>query len=141
MQGSIIRVAGPVVVAKDLLGAQMYEVVRVGALGLIGEVIRVEGDRVTIQVYEDTAGLRVGDPVESSGAPLQVELGPGLLGSIFDGVQRPLPILREQAGDFISRGITSSAVDRNTKWAFAPSVRAGDAVGPGDLLGTVPDTE
>ncbi len=141
MQGSIIRVAGPVVVAKNLFGAQMYEVVRVGALGLIGEVIRVEGDRVTIQVYEDTSGLRVGDPVEASGAPLQVELGPGLLGSIFDGVQRPLPVLRDQAGDFISRGITSSAVDRTKKWAFTPAVHPGDIVGPGDLLGTVPETE
>src|SRR5574340_1828518 len=117
MQGSIIRVAGPVVAAKDLVGAQMYEVMRVGALGLIGEVIRLEGDRATIQVYEDTSGLRVGDPVEPTGAPLQVELGPGLLGSIFDGVQRPLPVLRVQAGDFISRGITSSAVDRNKKWS------------------------
>src|SRR5512142_2211046 len=108
MQGSIIRVAGPVVIAQNLVGAQMYEVVRVGALGLIGEVIRLEEDRATIQVYEDTSGLRVGDPVVATGSPLQVELGPGLLGSIYDGIQRPLPFLREQAGDFISRGISAS---------------------------------
>jgi len=140
MQGSIIRVAGPVVVAEHLTGAQMYEVVRVGALGLIGEVIRLEGDHATIQVYEDTSGLRVGDTVEATGAPLQVELGPGLLGGIFDGVQRPLPILRDQAGDFIARGISASPVDRSKKWEFAPSVRVGDRVGPGDELGTVPET-
>ncbi len=141
MEGSIIRIAGPVVVARNLLGAQMYEVVRVGALGLIGEVIRLEGDHATIQVYEDTSGLRVGDPVEATGAPLRVELGPGLLGSIFDGIQRPLPILREQSGDFISRGISASAVDRTKKWEFRPAVRVGDLVGPGDVLGTVPETE
>lgn len=141
MQGSIIRVAGPVVVAENLAGSQMYEVMRVGALGLIGEVIRLEGDRATIQVYEDTSGLRVGDPVEARGAPLQVELGPGLLGSIFDGVQRPLPLLRDQAGDFISRGIRADAVDRRKKWEFTPSVRVGDEVEHGDVLGTVPETQ
>ncbi|MDE3089091.1 MAG: V-type ATP synthase subunit A, partial [Chloroflexota bacterium] len=141
MQGSIIRVAGPVVVAQNLTGAQMYEVVRVGALGLIGEVIRLEGDRATIQVYEDTSGLRFGDIIEATGAPLQVELAPGLLGGIFDGVQRPLPTLRDQAGDFIARGITASAVDRNKKWKFTPAVRAGDVVEPGDVLGTVTETE
>lgn len=141
MQGTIIRVAGPVVVAENLVGAQMYEVVHVGALGLIGEVIRLEEDRATIQVYEDTSGLRFGDPVEATGAPLQVELGPGLLGSIFDGIQRPLPFLREQAGDFISRGITALAVDHSKKWEFSPTVSPGDRVGPGDVLGTVPETE
>ncbi len=141
MQGDIVRVAGPVVVAQHLTGAQMYEVVHVGALGLIGEVIRLQGDRATIQVYEDTSGLRVGDPVVATGAPLEVELGPGLLGSIFDGIQRPLPTLRAQAGDFISRGTTASAVDRNKTWEWTPVVRAGDRVGPGDVLGTVAETE
>ncbi len=140
MQGKTIRVAGPVVVAEGLTGAQMYEVMRVGAMGLIGEVIRLEGDRATIQVYEDTSGLRVGDTVEATGAPLQIELGPGLLGSIFDGVQRPLPLLRQQAGDFIARGITMPAIDRSKKWEFMPTVRAGDLVGPGDILGTVAET-
>src|SRR5574341_1288718 len=141
MQGSIIRVAGPVVVAENLAGSQMYEVMRVGALGLIGEVIRLEGDRATIQVYEDTSGLRVGDPIEARGAPLQVELGPGLLGSIFDGVQLPLPLLRYQAVYFISRGIRADAVDRRKNWEFTPSVRAGDEVEHGDVLGTVPETQ
>ncbi|CAG0982475.1 partial V/A-type H+/Na+-transporting ATPase subunit A, partial [Anaerolineae bacterium] len=140
MLGKIIRVAGPVVVAQGLIGAQMYEVMRVGVLGLIGEVIRLQGDRATIQVYEDTSGLRVGDPVEATGAPLQVELGPGLLGSIFDGIQRPLPLLREQAGDFIARGISASAIDRAKKWEFTPTVRAGDLVTAGDILGTVAET-
>jgi V/A-type H+-transporting ATPase subunit A len=140
MQGRITRVAGPVVVAENLIGAQMYEVVRVGALGLIGEVIRIENDRATIQVYEDTAGLRVGDPVEASGAPLQVELAPGLLGSIFDGIQRPLPILRDQTGDFIARGVSVSALDRAIKWQFDPRARVGDRVEPGDWIGTVPET-
>src|SRR5512142_2791195 len=111
MQGTIIRVAGPVVIAQDLVGAQMYEVMRVGPVGLIGEVIRLEGDRATIQVYEDTSGLRVGDPVSATGALLQVELGPGLLASIYDGIQRPLPVLRDQSGDFISRGISASPLD------------------------------
>ncbi len=140
MRGSIIRVAGPVVVAENMLGAQMYEVVRVGAMGLIGEVIRLESDRVTIQVYEDTSGLRVGNPVEATGAPLQVELGPGLLGSIFDGVQRPLPLVRDQVGDFIARGVTADAVDRKKKWDFTPSVGVGNAVEPGDELGSVAET-
>jgi V/A-type H+-transporting ATPase subunit A len=140
MQGSIVRVAGPVVVAENLIGAQMYEVARVGALGLIGEVIRLEGDRATIQVYEDTAGLRVGDPVETTGAPLQVELGPGLLGSIFDGIQRPLPFVRDQVGDFVARGVSAPALDRSQRWEFTPLVRAGDAVFPGDILGTVEET-
>ncbi|MBI5030600.1 MAG: V-type ATP synthase subunit A [Chloroflexi bacterium] len=138
--GTLTRVAGPVVVAENLVGAQMYEVIRVGALGLIGEVIRLEGSCATIQVYEDTSGLRVGDPVQATGAPLQVELGPGLLGSIFDGIQRPLPLVREQAGDFIARGITATAIDRIKKWDFTPLVRAGDQVKPGDILGTVAET-
>ncbi|MBI5649960.1 MAG: V-type ATP synthase subunit A [Chloroflexi bacterium] len=140
MRGAITRVAGPVVVAENLIGAQMYEVVRVGALGLIGEVIRIEGDGATIQVYEDTAGLRVGDPVAASGAPLQVELAPGLLGSIFDGIQRPLPVLRDQTGDFIARGVTAPALDRAVKWQFTPIARAGDVLEPGDLIGSVPET-
>jgi V/A-type H+-transporting ATPase subunit A len=140
MRGTIIRVAGPVVVAENLRGAQMYQVARVGALGLIGEVIRLEGDRATIQVYEDTAGLQVGDPVETTGAPLQVELGPGLLGSIFDGIQRPLPFVRDQVGDFIARGVSAPALDRTKRWEFTPRVRAGEHVQPGDILGTVAET-
>ena len=141
MQGTIMRVSGPVVVAQHLAGTQMYEVVRVGDLGLIGEVIRLEGDRATIQVYEDTSGLEVGDAVEATGGPLQVELGPGLLRSIFDGIQRPLPVLRQLGGDYISRGVAADALDRSIRWPFTPLVHAGDVVGPGDTLGTVPETQ
>ena len=103
-QGTLIRIAGPVVVAENLQNVSMYDVVYVGRLRLVGEVIRLSGDLATIQVYEDTGGLRVGEPVFASGNPFTVELGPGLLGAIFDGIQRPLPTLRQQQGDFITRG-------------------------------------
>jgi V/A-type H+-transporting ATPase subunit A len=136
----IIRVAGPVVVARGLRGVHIYDVVYVGHLKLVGEVIRLEDDLATIQVYEDTGGLRVGEPVLSSGGPFMVELGPGLLSSIFDGVQRPLPILREQQGDFIVRGGTAPALDRQKLWPFEPRVRAGDQVSSGDILGIIPET-
>lgn len=138
--GTIIRIAGPVVVAAGLGGVHMYDVVYVGHLRLVGEVIRLAGDRATIQVYEDTSGLRVGEPVQSSGGPFMIELGPGLLGSIYDGVQRPLPVLREQQGDFIARGGTALALDRQRVWDFEPRVRVGDTVSAGDLLGIVPET-
>ncbi len=110
--GSISKITGPVVVASGMTGAKMYDVVRVGSQGLMGEVIRLEEDQATVQVYEDTSGLMVGDPVESTEAPLTVELGPGLLSSIYDGVQRPLPVIAEQSGDFIQRGTVASALDR-----------------------------
>jgi len=116
--GSISKITGPVVVAAGMTGAKMYDVVRVGSQGLMGEVIRLEGDRATIQVYEDTSGLMVGDHVESTDAPLTVELGPGLLSSIYDGVQRPLPVIAEQSGDFIERGTVASALDRTKLWPF-----------------------
>jgi V/A-type H+-transporting ATPase subunit A len=136
----IIRVAGPVVVARGLRGVHIYDVVYVGHLKMVGEVIRLEADLATIQVYEDTGGLRVGEPVLGSGGPFMVELGPGLLSSIFDGVQRPLPGLREQQGDFIVRGGTAPALDRQKLWPFEPRVRAGDQVSSGDILGIVPET-
>src|SRR5664280_3029955 len=135
--GSISKITGRVVVASGMLGAKMYDVVRVGAQGLMGEVIRLEGDRATIQVYEDTSGLMVGDPVESTEAPLTVELGPGLLSSIYDGVQRPLPIIAEQTGDYIMRGTVASALDREKKWPFVAVAEAGTDVLGGDVLGTV----
>ncbi len=138
--GSIVRVAGPVVVAQGLTGVRMYDVVHVGHLQLVGEVIRLAGDSVTIQVYEDTGGLRVGEPVVSTGAPFMVELGPGLLGSIFDGVQRPLPELRRQLGDLITRGGVALALDREKAWDFEPRVEVGDRVSGGDLLGIVLET-
>jgi V/A-type H+-transporting ATPase subunit A len=138
--GTIVRVAGPVVVAEGLADVQMYEVVYVGQMRLVGEVIRLSGKLATIQVYEDTGGLRVGEPVIGSGSPFLVELGPGLLGSIYDGVQRPLPILLEQQGDFIARGGTALALDRQALWEFEPRVQVGSHVKGGDLLGIVPET-
>ena len=144
-RGAVWRVAGPVVVAKGLRDARLYNVVFVGEERLPGEVIRLDGDRVTIQVYEETSGIRVGEPVEDTGAPLQVELGPGLLGAIFDGTQRPLPRMAEKGGDpfgapTIARGISIPAIDREREWEFVPTVTAGDEVVPGDVLGTVEET-
>lgn len=140
LTGSLHRIVGPVVVAVGMRGARLSDVVWVGEARLIGEIIRLEGDTATIQVYEDTAGLRVGEPVVSSGAPLQAELGPGLLGSIFDGLQRPLSALQAHAGPFIPRGVAAQALPRQRRWPFVPAVDAGDRVEPGDVLGTVPET-
>jgi V/A-type H+-transporting ATPase subunit A len=143
--GEVWRVAGPVVVATGLRDARLYNVVYVGEARLPGEVIRLDGERVTIQVYEETSGIRVGEPVEDTGAPLQVELGPGLLGAIFDGTQRPLPLMAARDGDpfgapTIGRGIVLPAVDREMEWDFRPTVSVGDEVSAGDLLGTVEET-
>ncbi len=137
--GSIIRVAGPVVHAKDMAGATIYEVVLAGEEALRGEIIRLEGDIAVIQVYEDTTGLTIGEPVRRTRMPLSVELGPGLLSSIYDGVQRPLPLLAEITGNYIGRGIAVSGLSHEQRWAFTPVAHAGDAVGPGDVLGTVPE--
>ncbi len=136
--GTIFKITGPVAVAQSMTGAKMYDIVRVGNEGLMGEVIRLEGDRATIQVYEDTSGLKVGDPVESTAGPLLVELGPGLLSSIYDGVQRPLPIVAE-AGDFIERGTVASALDREKLWSFTPTATVGQEVAGGDVIGTIPE--
>jgi len=138
--GTIVRIAGPVVVAEGLTGVHIYDVVSVGQMGLVGEVIRLSGNLATIQVYEDTGGLRVGESVASSGGPFVVELGPGLLGSIFDGIQRPLPILREQQGDFITRGGTAPALNRQKVWEFEPRLQVGDYVSGGAILGIVQET-
>jgi V/A-type H+-transporting ATPase subunit A len=138
--GKIERVAGPVVVASSMLGASMYELVKVGAAGLIGEVIRVEADRATIQVYEETTGIKPGEAVDRTGKPLSVELGPGLVNQFFDGTQRPLPVLLERAGAFIRRGVTAPALDRKKKWKFTPQLKKGDKVTGGDVLGEVPET-
>lgn len=139
-QGRITRVAGPVVVARGLPKVRMYDVVQVGELNLIGEVIRLEGPDITIQVYEDTTGIRVGEPVSSTQAPLIAELGPGLLGGIFDGLERPLPDIMERTGAFIERGVTVPALPRDRRWPFAPQVSVGQTVRTGDVLGTVPET-
>ncbi len=138
--GRIIRVTGPLVVADGMKGSKMYEVVRVGEMGLIGEIIRLEGDKAVIQVYEETAGIRPGEPVEGTGASLSVELGPGLLTAMYDGIQRPLNVLRELSGDFIARGLTAPALPRDKKWHFTPKVKVGDKVTGGDILGVVPET-
>ncbi|MGH2453425.1 MAG: V-type ATP synthase subunit A [bacterium] len=135
--GEIIRISGPAVIAKGMRGTRMYDIVRVGKERLIGEIIRLEGDTAFVQVYEDTSGLYVGEPVESTGLPLAVELGPGLLFGIFDGIQRPLKEVRAQKGDFIERGATAPALDREKRWAFAPTVKPGADVGSGDVLGEV----
>ena len=137
MQGKIIKVSGPLIVAEGMGDAKMYDVVRVSKDKLIGEIIELRGDRASIQVYEETSGLGPGEEVYSTGAPLSVELGPGLIEGIFDGIQRPLVKLREASGDRIARGIEVSALDHLKKWPFNPSVKEGDAVAAGDVLGTV----
>ncbi|OQA45544.1 MAG: V-type ATP synthase alpha chain [Chloroflexi bacterium ADurb.Bin325] len=135
--GRIRGIAGAVITVQGLIGARLYDVVHVGHERLIGEVIRLTGTRATVQVYEDTTGLRADDPVEASGAALQVELGPGLLGGVFDGVQRPLPAIRRAHGDFIARGARVAQLDRQRVWPFRPLVQPGDRVQPGDVLGEV----
>jgi V/A-type H+-transporting ATPase subunit A len=138
--GKIERVAGPVVVASSMRGSRMYELVKVGSSGLIGEIIRVEADTATIQVYEETTGIKPGEIVERTGRPLSVELGPGLVNQFFDGTQRPLPFLLEKGGPFIQRGITAPALDRKKKWEFTPAMKKGDKVTGGDVIGEVPET-
>ncbi|HLQ64632.1 MAG TPA: V-type ATP synthase subunit A [bacterium] len=137
MRGSIIKIAGPAVIAHGMLGARMYDIVRVGQEGLLGEIIRLDGNSAFVQVYEDTSGLHLGEPVESTGNPLTVELGPGLLTGIFDGILRPLVAVRKQKGDFIARGAVVEALDRQKKWAFEPTVKSGASVKPGDAIGWV----
>lgn len=138
--GRIESIAGPVVRCGGLTSVRMYEVVRVGKQQLIGEVIEVGEGTCTVQVYEETSGLTPGEPVVSTGDSLSVELGPGLLGSIYDGIQRPLPELREMSGDFISRGLTVEGIDKEKKWEFKPTIKVGDNVVPGDIIGEVPET-
>lgn len=140
IEGNIIKIAGPVIVADGMRGAQMFEMVKVGNNKLIGEIIELEGDTATIQVYEETAGIQPGEVVESTGGPLSVELGPGVMGSIFDGIQRPLEIIKEESGDFIARGIDAESVNKNKKWTFKPKVKVGDKVKGGDVLGEVQET-
>ena len=139
-KGKIYRISGPVVVAEGL-NAKMYELVKVGSERLLGEVIQINGNKYTIQVYEETTGLRPGEPVERTGGSLFVELGPGMLSQIYDGIQRPLPVLQELAGAFISRGLTASALDEKKKWDFVAKVKKGDSVAGGSVLGTVQETK
>jgi V/A-type H+-transporting ATPase subunit A len=138
--GKIWRISGPVVIAEEMRGSQVYEVVDVGDDRLTGEIIGLEQDKAVIQVYEDTTGLRVGEPVEGTGEILMVELGPGIVGNIYDGVQRSLVTMMSDIGDFLLRGARTDALDREKKWHFTPSVKAGDDVNEGDIIGTVPET-
>ena len=138
--GTIVKVAGPLIVATGLADVQMYDVVRVSEKRLIGEVIELRGDKASIQVYEETAGLGPGEPVYQTGEALSVELAPGLIESIFDGIQRPLSAIYEQEGDRITRGVDVPKLDRERKWAFVPVCSMGDTLMPGDVLGTVQET-
>ena len=140
IEGKIIKIAGPVIIADGMRGTQMHEMVKVGDDQLIGEIIELEGDTATIQVYEETAGIQPGEIVESTGGPLSVELGPGVMGSIFDGIQRPLELIRAQSGDFIARGVDAPSVDKEKKWAFKPVAKVVQVVKGGDVLGEVQET-
>ena len=139
-EGKIVRISGPVIEADNMRGAKMYDVVRVGDENLIGEIIRLNGDVATVQVYEDTNGLKPGEKVVSTDMPLSVELGPGLLTNIYDGIQRPLPAIYEETGDFISRGVEAHAIDRKKKWHFKPVAKSGDKVSGCDVIGEVQET-
>jgi len=139
-QGRIVKVAGPVVVAEGMAGARMYDVVRVGKLNLIGEIVELKGDLASIQVYEETTGMGPGEPVVDTQAPLSVELGPGLIESIYDGIQRPLDDLVKAEGDFMSRGSSLPGLNREKKWHFKPALSEGTKVGPGDVIGEVQET-
>ena len=139
-QGTIVKVAGPLVVAEGMTEAGMADVVQVGEAGLIGEILNMTGDRASIQVYEETGGLTPGAPVRTTGAPLSAELGPGMIGTIYDGIQRPLLALMEQTGSNLERGVSAAALPRDKKWKFQPAVQKGARVESGDVLGTVQET-
>ena len=141
MQGTIVKVSGPLIVASGMADVQMFDVVRVSDKHLIGEVIELREDKASIQVYEETGGIGPGEPVFSTGAPLSVELAPGLIESIYDGIQRPLNKIRELAGDRITRGITVDSLDHEKLWNFVPTAKVGDELVGGDVLGTVQETE
>lgn len=139
--GIISKISGPLVVASGMRDANMFDVVRVSNARLIGEIIEMHGDRASIQVYEETSGLGTGEPVESTNEPLSVELGPGLIEGIFDGIQRPLTEIRDLVGNNLTRGIEVPALNRNKVWHFTPTAKPGDTVCGGDVLGTVQETD
>lgn len=140
-KGTIKKVAGPLVIAKGMRDANMFDVVRVSEKRLIGEIIEMHGDEASIQVYEETSGLAPGSPVESTGEPMSVELGPGLIGSIYDGIQRPLDDIMKISGNNLERGVEVPSLKRELKWEFIPQAKVGDNVVAGDVLGTVQETE
>jgi V/A-type H+-transporting ATPase subunit A len=139
--GRVVRVAGPVVAAEGLGGIRVHDVVEVGELGLVGEVIQLSGEVTVIQVYEDSSGVRVGEPVRDTGQPLVAHLGPGLLGRVYDGLQRPLEKLAGMMGNFLMRGVSASPLPEEVAWSFTPSAVCGEWVGPGDILGFVAETQ
>lgn len=139
--GNIVKISGPLVIAEGMRDANMFDVVRVSEQRLIGEIIEMHGDRASVQVYEETSGLGTGEKVESTGEPMSVELGPGLIGSIFDGIQRPLDEIRRVSGNSLKRGIEVPSLKRELMWRFTPSVSTGDKVIGGDVIGTVPETD
>lgn len=140
-KGTIQKVAGPLVIAENMRDANMFDVVRVSEQRLIGEIIEMHGDKASIQVYEETSGLGPGEPVESTGSPLSVELGPGLIGSIYDGIQRPLDEIMKVSGSNLQRGVEVPSLNREKKWSFVPTAKVGDRLSSGDCLGTVEETE
>ena len=140
-KGTIVKISGPLVVAEGMRDANMFDVVRVSEKRLIGEIIEMHGDRASVQVYEETAGLGTGETVESTGEPMSVELGPGLIGSIFDGIQRPLDDIRKVCGNNLARGVEVPSLKREPLWKFTSSVKVGDKVIGGDIIGTVPETD
>ena len=139
--GQVDKVVGPVVHARGVEKAKMLDLVEVGEFHLVGEIVKLDGDRAVIQVYEDTTGLAPGTNIYSAGVPLSVELGPGLIGTIYDGVQRPLEKIRDTSDQYIQKGIHVSALDRERKWLFTPSLSVGDEVSGGETAGTVQETE
>lgn len=139
--GTVVKISGPLVVAEGMRDANMFDVVRVSEQKLIGEIIEMHGDRASIQVYEETAGLGTGEKVVSTGEPMSVELGPGLIGSIFDGIQRPLDDIRKICGNNLKRGVEVPSLKREKLWQFTPTVKEGDKVTGGDIIGTVPETD
>ena len=139
--GKIKKVAGPLVIAEGMRDANMFDVVRVSEQRLIGEIIEIHGDQASVQVYEETSGLGPGEPVESTGVPMSVELGPGLISNIYDGIQRPLEEIRAKIGNSLARGVEVPSLDRGKKWTFTPTAKVGDEVSAGDVLGTVQETQ
>ncbi len=139
--GKIVRITGPVVIADGMKGSEMYELVKVSEEGLMGEIIGLTEDRATIQVYEETSGIKPGEKVEGTGNPLSVELGPGLIGAIYDGTQRPLTIIRTKIGDMIKRGVFAHALPRDKKWEFVPKVKQGAEVVEGDVIGAIKESK
>src|SRR5512147_1899803 len=138
--GTVTWISGPVIRARGSRRVGMLELVEVGEAHLVGEVIGLNGDLITIQVYEETSGMRPGSPVFGTGMPLSIELGPGLLRSIFDGTQRPLPVMEMRSGTFIGRGVRLTPLYRKERWSFTPLCKEGDEVTTGTILGTVPET-